>query len=43
MKLDTDTIKAIERILDKDDRVELIPQKDGAVTVIHIRREKVNI
>ena len=42
MKLDAKTIKAIETILSKDDRVELIPTKDG-VNVIRIRREKINI
>ncbi len=41
MKLDAKTIKAIETILAKDDRVELIPTKDG-VNVIRIRREKIN-
>ena len=43
IKLDVATIRAIETILAKDDRVELIPTKGGAVTVIHIKREKVNI
>lgn len=33
-------IKAIESILSKGDRVELIPTKDG-VEVIHIKRKKV--
>ena len=37
------TIKAIEAILAKDDRVELIPQPDGQVKVIRIRREPVKI
>ena len=34
------TIKAIESILAKGDRVELIPTRDG-VEVIHIKRKKV--
>lgn len=34
------TIKAIEAILAKGDRVELIPTKD-TVKVIHIKRETV--
>lgn len=38
--MDEKTIKAIESILAKDDRVELIPVKDG-VRVIHIKREEV--
>lgn len=33
-------IKAIEAILAKDDRVELIPTKDG-VKIVRIRREPV--
>lgn len=42
VKLDAETIRAIEQILRKGDRVELIPTKDG-VAVIHVRREKVNM
>lgn len=38
MKLDERTIQAIEAMLKKDQRVELIPTKDG-VRVIHIKRE----
>lgn len=34
------TIKAIESILAKGDRVELIPTREG-VEVIHIKRKKV--
>ena len=34
------TIKAIEAILAKGDRVELIPTRDG-VKVVHIKRESV--
>ena len=36
-------IKAIESILAKDDRVELIPMPVGGVKVIRIRREPVKI
>lgn len=36
-----DTIKTIENILAKGDRVELIPVKDG-VRVVRIRREPIN-
>ena len=35
--LDEETIKAIEAVLAKEDRVELIPTKDG-IKVIHIKR-----
>ena len=35
-----ETIKAIESILSKGDRVELIPCKDG-VKIIHIKRKEV--
>lgn len=38
--MDDKTIKAIETILAKDDRVELISVKDG-VKVIHIKRKEV--
>ncbi len=38
--MDEKTIKAIEAVLAKEDRVELIPVKDG-VKVIHIKREEV--
>lgn len=37
------TIKAIEAILAKDDRVELIPMPDGKVKVVRIRRTPVKI
>ena len=40
VKLDAKTIKAIESVLAKDQRVELIPTKDG-VRVIHVKREEV--
>lgn len=33
-------IKAIESVLEKGDRVELIPVKDG-VKIIHIKREEI--
>ena len=36
------TIKAIEAILAKDDRVELIPTRDG-VKVVHIKRKSVKV
>lgn len=39
-KMDKNQIKAIEAILAKGDRVELIPVKDG-VKIIHIKREEV--
>ena len=38
--MDEKTIKAIETVLAKGDRVELIPVKDG-VKVIHIKRKEV--
>lgn len=37
-----DILRAINSVLKKGDRVELIPTKDG-VRVIHIRRENVDI
>ena len=36
------TIKVIESILSKGDRVELIPTRNG-VEIIHIKREKVKV
>lgn len=36
------TIKAIEAILARGDRVELIPTRDG-IQIVHIKREKVKI
>lgn len=39
---DTKTLHAIDGVLKKGDRVELIPTKDG-VRVIHIRRENVDV
>lgn len=38
--MDEKTIKAIETVLSKGDRVELIPVKDG-IKVIHIKRNEV--
>lgn len=38
--MDEKTIKAIETVLAKGDRAELIPVKDG-VKVIHIQRKEV--
>lgn len=38
--LNRDMVAAIEKILEKDDRVELIPTKDG-VKIIRIRREQI--
>ncbi len=40
MKVDEKIMQAIASILSKEDRVELIPVKDG-VKVIRIRREEV--
>ena len=37
--MDEKTINAIETVLAKGDRVELIPVKDG-VKIIHIKREE---
>lgn len=38
--MDERQIKAIEAVLAKGDRIELIPVKDG-VKIIHIKREEV--
>ena len=38
--MDEKTIKAIETVLAKGDRVELIPVKDG-IKAIHIKRKEV--
>lgn len=38
--IDAHIIGAIEKVLKKGDRVELIPVKDG-VKVMHIRREEI--
>lgn len=39
--MDDKQIKAIEAVLAKGDRVELIPVKDG-VKIVHIKRKEVN-
>lgn len=39
-EMDEKTIKAIESVLAKGDRAELIPVKDG-VKVVHIKREEI--
>lgn len=41
--MDEKTIKEIESILSKGDRVELIPGLDGSVKVIHIKRHVARI
>lgn len=38
VKIDEKTIKAIENVLAKDNRVELIPTKDG-IKVVKVKRE----
>ncbi len=40
--VDDKTLQAINNVLKKGDRVELVPTKDG-VRVIHIRRENVDV
>jgi hypothetical protein len=40
--MDEKQIKAIETVLAKGDRIELIPVKDG-VKIIHIKREEVRM
>lgn len=40
-KLTPADIRAIESVLNKDDRAEVVPIKDGAVRILHIRRETV--
>ena len=39
--MNLEIIKAIESIVSKGDRVELIPGPNGTVKVIHIKRETV--
>lgn len=39
-KMDENQIRAIEAVLAKGDRIELIPVKNG-VKIIHIKREEV--
>lgn len=41
--LDENSIKAIETVLKKGDRVEIIPLKDNEIKVIHIKRKTVKI
>lgn len=40
IKVDTATIKAIESVLARGDRAEVVPVKDG-VKVLRVRREEV--
>nr|DAF16577.1 MAG TPA: delta endotoxin [Caudoviricetes sp.] len=40
--MDEKQISAIEAVLAKGDRIELIPVKDG-VKIIHIKREEIRI
>ena len=40
IELTAENIRAINAVLSRDQRVELIPTKDG-VRVIHVRREEV--
>lgn len=40
-KLSADDIKAIESVINKDDRAEVVPIKDG-VKVLRVKREAVN-
>lgn len=42
LSANNDILRAINSVLKKGDRVELIPTKDG-VRVIHIRRENVDV
>lgn len=34
-------VKVIQQVLNKDDRVELIPAKNGEIKVVHIRRKEI--
>ena len=40
--MDETTIKIIESIIAKGDRVELIPVKDG-IKIIHIKRKEIRL
>lgn len=40
--MDEKTIKIIESIIAKGDRVELIPVKDG-IKIIHIKRKEIRL
>ena len=42
LSANSEILQAINSVLKKGDRVELIPTKDG-VRVIHIRRENVDV
>lgn len=42
VKIDEQTKSAIERTLEKGDRVELIPVKDG-VKVVRVKRETIDV
>lgn len=42
LSVNSEILQAINSVLKKGDRVELIPTKDG-VRVIHIRRENVDV
>lgn len=42
LETNSDILQAINSVLKKGDRVELVPTKDG-VRVIHIRRENVDV
>lgn len=42
LSVNNEILQAINSVLKKGDRVELIPTKDG-VRVIHIRRENVDV
>lgn len=42
VELKPEQIKAIEAVLARGDRVELIPVKDG-IKIIHIKREEVRM
>ena len=43
IKLTAEDIRAIESVLSNDDRVELVPVRDGGVKVLHIKRETVKV
>lgn len=41
--LDKNSVEAIEFVLKKGDRVEIIPLKNNEVKILHIKREAVKI
>ena len=43
MKLKQMEVEAIESVLDKGDRVELIPGPQETVKIIHIKRSQINL